>query len=137
MIKRNHVYFWVRNKGLSMAPGIQDSSLVLIRLMDRAEWSGLPKEPVCVVVHNGKASIKRVKNRLAKGFIVCMSDNPDKTQYSDFTLQEDEINTLWYAEAKLEFGFPNIHNTYYSRLQRVEDEIENLKHSLQNRNLLR
>ena len=39
----------------------------------------MPEEQVYVVTdRDGKAYVKRVKNRLDKGFIVCMSDNPDK-----------------------------------------------------------
>ena len=69
----------------------------------------MPEEQVYVVTdRDGKAYVKRVKNRLDKGFIVCMSDNPDKAYYPNFNLQTDEIHTIWHAEWYISAKMPNI-----------------------------
>lgn len=131
MIKKGHIYLCTRIKGESMAPTLLDSSYLIIRLLDRSEWSYMPEEQIFVVAdRSGKAYVKRIKNRLNKGFIVCMSDNPDKAFYPNFNLQEDEINTIWYAEWYISAKMPNIHQTYYTKVSQLEDDIADIKNQL-------
>ena len=126
-LKRGALYFWVKVRGDSMAPTIHDDSLVMIRLMDRGEWANLSKEVVCgVFTKEGVGYLKRIKNRLNKGFVTCMSDNPDKASNPNFNIEIDEIQTLWYAECFLSWRFINVHDQYYSRLQRLEDRFEDM-----------
>ena len=77
---------------------------------------------------DGSTCIKRLKSRLHQhGFIVCMSDNPDKHSYSNFNIEESEIHTIrkaeWYMSAKM----PNIHETYYHEQQRLVDDVDEIK----------
>ena len=78
----------------------------------------------------GKAYVKRVKNRFKRGFIVCMSDNPDKAYYPNFNLQENEINTIWHAEWYISAKMPNIHQSYYNKVTTLEDDIADIKNEL-------
>lgn len=131
MVKRGSQYFCVRVKGESMAPTLLDSSFLVIRLLDRSEWEYMPEEQVYVVTdRDGKAYVKRVKNRLDKGFIVCMSDNPDKAYYPNFNLQTDEIHTIWHAEWYISAKMPNIHQTYYTKVSQLEDDMAEMKNDI-------
>lgn len=131
MVKRGSQYFCVRIKGESMAPTLLDSSFLVIRLLDRGEWEYMPEEQVYVVTdREGKAYVKRVKNRLDKGFVVCMSDNPDKAYYPNFNLQEDEINTIWHAEWYISAKMPNIHQSYYTKVSHLEDDMAEMKNDI-------
>jgi len=122
----------VRNRGESMAPTIQDSSYVVVRLLDRSEWYNIRNEHVYVVTNTeGKSYLKRVKNRFQRGFITLMSDNPDKASYPNFNLQEEEIHNIWYAEWIISAKMPNIHAQYYDRLQDLEDKYEDVINMLQ------
>ncbi len=129
MLKPNCAHYCIRVKGESMTPTILDSSYVIIRLLDRAEWEHMPEEHVYVICdRDGHAYIKRVKNRLKeKGFVVCMSDNPDKFNFPNFNLQEEEINRFFHVEWLLTARMPNIHKTYYAQIGELQDSVDELK----------
>lgn len=132
MVQRRGQYFCVRVKGESMSPTLLDSSYLVIRLMNRSEWECMPEEQVYVITdREGRAFVKRVKNRLDKGFIVCMSDNPDKANYPNFNLQVEELNTIWHAEWYISAKMPNIHQTYYTKVSQLEDDMAEMKNDLQ------
>lgn len=121
----------VRVKGDSMSPTLQDGGYVIIRNLDPGDWDRFPNEQVAVVVNReGHAYLKRLKNRFRQGFITLMSDNPDKTSHPNFNLQREEILTLWHVEWYLSAKMPNIHDQYYSRLQRLEDKYEDMERRL-------
>ena len=131
MVKASAQYFCVKTKGDSMAPTILDSSYVILRLLERQEWNDIPDRQIYVISDNsGKAYLKRIKNRLTKGFIVCMSDNADKSNYPNFNLQVDEINSIlraeWYISAKM----PDINDTIYKRINDLEDKYDQLENRL-------
>lgn len=131
MVKASGQYFCVQTKGDSMAPTILDSSYVILRLLERQEWNDIQDRQVYVISDNaGKAYLKRIKNRLTKGFIVCMSDNVDKSNYPNFNLQVDEINSIlraeWYISAKM----PDINDTIYKRINDLEDKYDQLENRL-------
>lgn len=129
MLHRNAQYYCIRVKGDSMAPTILDSSYVVVRLLDRSEWRDIRDQHVYVVSdREGRAYLKRLKNRFHEhGFITCMSDNPDKVNYSNFNLMEDEINTILYAEFYISAKMPNIHETYYKQVGELQDDMDVLK----------
>lgn len=129
MIKHNAKYFCIRVKGESMSPTLLDSSYVVVRLLEKQEWADIPDQHVYVISdREGRAYIKRIKNRLQeKGIIVCMSDNPDKTTYPNFNLQQDEIHTILHAEWYISAKMPNIHDTYYKKVSEMEDNIDLLQ----------
>lgn len=74
----------------------------------------------------GKTYLKRVRNRFSNGFLVLTSDNPDKASYPNFNLQAPEIVSIWYVEWYLSAKLPNIHDQFYSRLERLENSIEDI-----------
>jgi len=130
ILKNGRTYACGRVKGHSMAPTLLDSGYVILRLLEKQEWQNMPNEDIYVVVSpdgsHANAQIKRVKNRFNKGFITLMSDNPDKASFPNFNLMEDEIISIWHQEFYLTARTPNIHNQYYSRLQALEDKVDDL-----------
>lgn len=129
LVKKNAKYLCIRVKGESMAPTLLDSSYVIIRMLNCPEWEDMPDQHIYVVSDKeGKAYIKRLKNRISQhGFVVCTSDNPDKYCYPNFNLQVNEINTIWHAEWYLSAKMPNIHETYYNKICKLEDDMDLIK----------
>jgi len=132
---RKSFHVCVKTKGESMSPTILDSDNVVIRLLDKSEWYDMPDEHVYVIVDiEGKGYIKRIKNRIEKGFIVCMSDNIDKFNYPNFNLATDELISIWHAEWHISAKMPNINENYYSRVKQLEDQIDDIKNTLSSLN---
>ena len=135
MIKSNARYFCVRTKGESMAPTILDSSYVILRSLEPQEWQDMPERQIYVVSDKeGRSYLKRIKNRLSQGFIVCMSDNVDKANYPNFNLQADEINCILHAEWYFSAKMPNINETYYKRISELEDRFDELENAFRIKN---
>lgn len=128
MVKNGRTYLCVRVKGQSMTPSILDGGYLIVYLLDRSEWGSIRENHVYVVSdREGKAYVKRLKNRLReRGFIVCMSDNVEKQHYPNFNLQEDELNTIWFAEWYFTAKIPNIQETYYQKQAQLEDRVDEL-----------
>ncbi len=63
---------------------------------------------------------------IVRGFIVCMSDNLDKSNYPNFTLEAEEIDNLFYTELKISPHLPNVNATYYDRVKSLEDKVDEL-----------
>jgi phage repressor protein C with HTH and peptisase S24 domain len=121
-------YLCIGIKGHSMAPTLQDGGYVIIRLLNSAEWPNLLSDRVYVVCDNdGGTFLKRVRNRFGNGgFLVLTSDNPDKASFPNFNLKADEIISIWYVEWYLSAKLPNIHDQFYSKLERLENSIDDL-----------
>ena len=111
-----------------MLPSILDGGYLIIRMLDRSEWESIRDNYVYVVSDvEGKAYVKRLKNRLKQhGFIVCMSDNADKLNYPNFNIEEEEINSVWYAEWYFSAKIPNIQEAYYRKQAELEDRVDEL-----------
>jgi phage repressor protein C with HTH and peptisase S24 domain len=117
----------IRIKGNSMSPTLQDGGFVVIRLLDNSEWKDLLSDRVYVVSDKeGKTLIKRVRNRFNNGFIVLTSDNPDKASYPNENWQAEDIVSIWYVEWYLSAKMPNIHDQFYSKVERMENSIDDL-----------
>lgn len=129
MIKGNYTYLCVRIRGESMVPTLQDGGYLVVRLLDRSEWENIRDGHVYVVSDNeGKAYVKRIKNRLKEyGIIICNSDNPDPMGYPSFNLQENELNSIWHAEWYISAKMPNIHATYYNKVSELECAFDNMR----------
>lgn len=132
MLKNNGQYFCIRVKGESMTPTILDSSYIIARTLDRSEWGHMPDRHVYIISdRDGRAYLKRVKNRLSNsGFIVCMSDNVDKLNYPNFNLEEQEINCILHAEWALSAKMPNLNETYYDKVNQLEDKYDMLENQM-------
>ena len=98
-----------------------------------AEWENLRDQHVYVISDcDGRSYLKRLKNRFHEhGFVTCMSDNPDKVNYGNFNLMEDEINSILYAEFYISAKMPNIHETYYKKVGELEDKYDLLAGQMQ------
>lgn len=126
MVGRGHDYYCIRVKGESMAPTLLDSGYLIVRLLKPAEWQDMRDNLLYVVsTTEGGAYVKRVKNRLReRGFIVCTSDNPDKVSYPNFNLQQEELHSILYVEWYFTAKMPNIHETYYRKVENLEDKCD-------------
>lgn len=133
MVKDGKTYLCVRAKGRSMEPSILDGGHLVIRMLERSEWENIRDNYVYVVSDtDGRAYVKRLKNRLCQhGFVVCMSDNADKQNYSNFNLYEEELNTIWYVEWYFTAKIPNIQDTYYHKQAELEDRFDALESQFQ------
>lgn len=129
--KKNAVYYALRSRGDSMYPTIFDKDYLIARHLDKSEFEVLRDEYVYIVVDkDGKSYVKRIKDRLSRGFVVCMSDNLDKRTYPNFTLEEKEIANLFYVELKLSAHLPNINAGYFDRLKALEDRVDDIEGGL-------
>ena len=127
LVKKGSTYLCVQIKGLSMAPTLQDGGFVVVRLLDRAEWAGMPDEFVAVIVDTeGRSYLKRIDTRFSKGFIVLKSDSPDKASFPSLQLPLNDIAAIWKVEWYLSAKMPNVHDQFYTRLQQLEDKVEDL-----------
>ena len=129
-VKKGKNYACGRVRGDSMAPTLLDGGYAIIRLLEKGEWKNMPNEEIYVVVTKesqfANMQVKRVKNRLSQGFLVMMSDNPDKATNPNFNIYTEEIISIWHMDWYFTSRMPNIHNQYYSRLQALEDKIDDL-----------
>ena len=127
MVKSGY-HLCIRVKGPSMAPTFQDGGYLLIRLLDKNEWATVRNEYCYVIVDTeGKTYVKRLRNRFNAadgGFIVCTSDNPDKMSHPNFNLRSVEIQHIWWVSWYFTAKMPNIHDVYYNRLSRLEENFD-------------
>jgi len=123
----NFKYLCVSISGNSMLPTLYDKDKIVVRLLKKSEWNKMPNEHVYVVVDkNKKIYIKRVKNKLNNGFIICSSDNLDKMNYPCFNISESDIMSIWQVELYISSKMININENYIHRLKVVEDRLDNL-----------
>lgn len=129
MVSKQHRYFCIRVRGESMSPTMLDSGYLVVRLLDASEWQDIVNNQVYVIsVRDGGAYVKRIKNRLReKGFVVCSSDNPDKEAYPNFNVYETELQSIFRAEWYFTARIPNIHETYYKKVEDLEKKYEDLQ----------
>lgn len=132
MLKSGSEYLCVRIKGASMVPTLQDGGYLIVRMLDPSEWRNIRDNHIYIITdREGRAFVKRLKNRLQeRGIIVCVSDNPDKIAFPNFDLMGDEINTIWYAEWYFTSKMPNIHETYYNKVDQLEENYNTLREEL-------
>lgn len=124
---KSGIYLCIQIKGHSMSPTLQDGGFMIIRLLEKTEWQNLLSDRVYVVCDlEGTTWLKRLRNRFENGFIVLTSDNPDKATFPNFNLKAEEILSIWYAEWYLSAKMPNVHDDFYSKVERLENSIEDL-----------
>lgn len=118
----------VRNKGQSMEPTLPDGSLLIIRLIEPSQWQDMRDEEIYVIsARTGESWVKTVKNRLKEyGFLVLMSENPDKNAYGNFNVENHEIQSVWHVDCALQFRFKSAYRQYFDRLKSLEDVVEEL-----------
>ncbi len=125
---RTAIYYAIRSRGESMFPTIYNSDILIIRQLEAGEWNDIRDEHVYVcVTRDGRTFTKRIKNRLNRGFAVFISDNLDKLNYPNFTLEADELYRFYYPEIRITSQFPNINGQYFDRLRALEDRFDILE----------
>ena len=129
--KKKQVYLAVRVRGESMSPTLLDKGLLIIHPVEPAEWRNIHDGQVYVVIdREGRSYVKRLKNRFDRGYLLLASDNPDKLQYGDFTLDEEDIHAIWQADGYFTTYMPDIHEQYYHRLTDIEAELSQVKNQI-------
>ncbi|HLT75086.1 MAG TPA: helix-turn-helix domain-containing protein [Ohtaekwangia sp.] len=124
----------IRVKGPSMAPTLQDGGYLVIRHLDQSEWPGLRSGEVYVIADaQGKTYLSRITNHFSSGndgFIICMSDSPDKFAHPNFNLGIHDIRHIWYAEWYFTARMPNVHEQSFTRVSNLEEKVDLLNEEI-------
>lgn len=101
--KKTGQRYCIKIVGHSMYPTLAPGSYIIIRHLDRGEWGYIKDDRIYVITDTeGKTVVKRVLNDLYDcGQLRCISDNPDKAQYFDFAIPENEISNVFEVELYL------------------------------------
>lgn len=119
------IHFWLQVKGDSMETTFYDGDWLLCEQIKRENWLDLKDYDVHVVVSKERGvQVKRLKNRLKKGFIRCRSDNRAHKPYS---LQYDDILEIWRVKWYLSNYMPNRNEDLYNKVDAVEENVEDLR----------
>jgi len=122
-------WWWVNVSGESMAPTLQNHSLILANEIHPSEWREIKDNHIYVLTNrDGETFIKRIKNRLTeRGELILMSDNLDRQRYPAMYWNAEEVIGVWHAEFYLTTRMENINETYYSRLRQLEDRVDGVE----------
>jgi len=118
-------HFWLQVKGDSMETTYYDGDWLLCEQIHQNNWLRLNDYDVCVVVSKDRGvQVKRIKNRLKKGFLRCRSDNRAHKPYS---LSYDEILEIWRVKWHLTNYMPNRNEELFNKVDFVEENLEDLR----------
>ncbi|GEO06444.1 transcriptional regulator [Adhaeribacter aerolatus] len=119
------LHFWLQVKGDSMETTFYDGDWLLCEQIQRENWLDLKDFDVHVVVSNDRGvQVKRIKNRLKKGFIRCRSDNRAHKPYS---LPYDDILEIWRVKWYLSNYMPNRNEDLFNKVDVIEENVEDLR----------
>jgi len=119
------LHFWLQVKGDSMETTFYDGDWLLCEQIHRQDWIDLKDYDVHVVVSNDRGvQVKRIKNRLKKGFIRCRSDNRAHKPYS---LLYDDILEIWRVKWYLSNYMPNRNEDLFNKVDVIEENVEDLR----------
>lgn len=122
---RGGMHFWLQVKGDSMETTFYDGDWLLCEQIHRKNWIDLKDYDVHVVVSNDRGvQVKRIKNRLEKGFIRCRSDNRAHKPYS---LLYDDILEIWRVKWYLSNYMPNRNEDLFNKVDVIEENVEDLR----------
>lgn len=120
-------------KGHSMSPTLHDRCIVIgcwVESLDDVR----DRRIYIVVTKEQGITVKRVLNRIFdRNTLVCVSDNSNKQEYPNFTIDPEDILELWELKAALQFEFTEI-GELYTRFNNLEANItimqEQIRHLL-------
>ncbi|MGV3588508.1 MAG: LexA family transcriptional regulator [Adhaeribacter sp.] len=119
------IHFWLQVKGDSMETTFYDGDWLLCEQIPRENWLDLKDYDVHVVVSNDRGvQVKRLKNRLKKGFIRCRSDNRAHKPYS---LVYDDILEIWRVKWYLSNYMPNRNEDLFNKVDALEENLEDVR----------
>ena len=119
------IHFWLQVKGDSMETTFYDGDWLLCEQIQRENWLDLKDYDVHVVVSNDRGvQVKRIKNRLKKGFIRCRSDNRAHKPYS---LLFNDILEIWRVKWYLSNYMPNRNEDLFNKVDVIEENVEDLR----------
>jgi phage repressor protein C with HTH and peptisase S24 domain len=96
---RGKQHYALQVSGDSMNPSLQDGDFVICGMMDKGEWEYIQDGDVCVINSDSRGlQIKRLKNRLREGYLICQSDNRN---HPTFNLVDKDIIEIWRVSWKL------------------------------------
>src|SRR5690606_19311028 len=81
----------------------------------------------------GKTYLSRITNHFSSGndgFIICMSDSPDKFAHPNFNLGIHDIRHIWYAEWYFTARMPNVHEQSFTRVSNVGARVDLLNEEI-------
>lgn len=123
--------------GNSMRPTLAHGDRILCRFIK--DWSQVKSHRIYFIVtskdkirehYDNGVFVKRIVHRADPGYFNCMSDNQDTTEpYNTFRLSYADVLEIWSPVMKLTHDFSDPNRDLYSRLDAIEQRIEDLENN--------
>lgn len=128
-------YYCGRVNGESMAPTLLNQDFIIFRLLNFDEWISVEDDSIYFIVdRSGASCVKRIKNRLKEEHgILCTSDSFDKASFRDFMILGEEIANIYHVEWRFSKDMTNINQTYFSKVEVLEEQVKNIQEIIQNK----
>lgn len=118
------------NKGHSMLPTLHNGSISVGRWVESLDDIKDRRIYIVVSKHDGIV-IKRVLNRIEEaGKLILLSDNSNKTEYPNYTIDASDILEVWYLRGGFIFDFREP-SELYARFNDVEARLTIMQEQLQ------
>lgn len=86
-----------------------------------------------IVLNNGSICMERIRNKPDKEFIVIHKEYVGIDEKRSVAFRFDEIDSIYSLEWRFSSKMEDICETYYGRLDKLEDDVEILKASINRR----
>lgn len=118
--------------GQSMYPTFHHGDIVIGQWEDSLE--NIRDRRIYILVTKSEGIvIKRLLNRINdSGKIIAISDNDDKLQYGNYTIDPSDVQELWYWKAGVKMQAPEP-SRLYTRMNNLEAQVTILMEQLNNR----
>lgn len=128
------IRYCVPIKKAVMPAGIQNGDYVVIKDLPRPEWMNLKSQQIyMIVLNNGSICMERIRNKPDKEFIVIHKEYVGIDEKRSVAFRFDEIDSIYSLEWRFSSKMEDICETYYGRLDKLEDDVEILKASINRR----
>lgn len=118
------------NKGHSMLPTLHNGSISVGRWVESLDDIKDRRIYIIVSKHDGIV-IKRVLNRIEEaGKVILLSDNSNKVEYPNYTIDVSDILEVWYLRGGFIFDFREP-SELYSRFNDMESKMTIMQEQLQ------
>ena len=118
-------YFWFPVVGDSMEPTIYVGDYILASLVEPGQYDTIKDNYLYIVSTTNGIVVKRILNRLdSRGQLYAKSDN---RSYSGYNIDQSEIVSVWFAQARMSFKFPNEQIDLFNAYKDLESRIETLE----------
>lgn len=130
LIKKG-VYRCIKIENDDLKSFLQKDDYVIIRLVDKSEWTQLPEKTLCVLgdTHHN-VYINHIVNQSQKECILLYKQNGEEDTKENI-VQYSEIEVIWTIEWCLSGSNFRYLNSYELRMSKIEKEVEDLEKAFQ------